>query len=291
MPKSSAAHEKKVNSAVRTLQTTTGLRVPQAMILAGFSKNDVANKNVRQMVRSCYQQTRINVVVINDDLPSLSDLTNDNVQSPTTTSTMATLTTTSESTTPTPKCKQIRLTAKGKQQQRVDNLRVRKHKSDALKAAVRLYNAEQQKPNGLSIRQVRDVIMERFGLSPSIATISRYNTQGLIDASPKKMGPIGRLTALTFKILCSAYSSMVPINQMNSLAGNNTRKKMIPVLAETFSIRTLNATELLNRVIRGTAIDINADKLNCVEDRRVRWTTAGNLKLWFNTWEKFVVEY
>ena len=85
---------------------------------------------------------------------------------------MATLTTTSESTTPTPKCKQIRLTAKGKQQQPVDNLRVRKHKSDAHKAAVRLYNSEQQKPNGLSIRQVRDVIMERFGLSPIIATIS-----------------------------------------------------------------------------------------------------------------------
>ena len=39
------------------------------------------------------------------------------------------------------------------------------------------------------------------------------------------------------------------------------------------------------------AIDINADKLNCAEDRRIRWTTAGNLKLWFDTWEKFVVEY
>jgi len=122
------------------------------MILAGFSKNDVANEIVRQMVWRRYQQARINVVVIND-APSLSDFTNDNVQSTTTTSTTTTLTTTSESTTPKPKCKQIRLTAKDKQQQRVDNLRVRKHKSDAHKAAVRLYNAEQQKPNGMSIRR------------------------------------------------------------------------------------------------------------------------------------------
>ena len=37
MIKNSAAHKKKVNAAVQTLQTTTGVRVPQAMILAGFS--------------------------------------------------------------------------------------------------------------------------------------------------------------------------------------------------------------------------------------------------------------
>ena len=90
-----------------------------------------------------------------------------------------------------------------------------------------------------------------------------------MNASPKKMGPIGRLSALTYKILCSAYSSLVPINQMNALAGNNTRKSMIPILAQTFNIRTLDATELLNRVIRDTAIDINAVKLNCAEDLRV----------------------
>ena len=48
---------------------------------------------------------------------------------------------------------------------------------------------------------------------------------------------------------------------------------MIPIFAQTFNIRTLDATELLNRVIRDTAIDINAEKLNCAEDRRVRWTT------------------
>jgi hypothetical protein len=32
-------------------------------------------------------------------------------------------------------------------------------------------------------------------------------------------------------------------------------------------------------------------KLNCAEDCRVRWTTRGNLELWFGTWEQFVVEY
>jgi hypothetical protein len=59
MPKNSAAQEKKVNTSVRLLQTTTGVRVPQAMILAGFAKKDVANEIVRQMVRRRYQQAII----------------------------------------------------------------------------------------------------------------------------------------------------------------------------------------------------------------------------------------
>jgi hypothetical protein len=48
MLRKSAAHQKKVDSAVRVLQTTTGVKVPWAMILAGFSKSDSADEIVRQ---------------------------------------------------------------------------------------------------------------------------------------------------------------------------------------------------------------------------------------------------
>ena len=56
MPKNSPAQEKKVNAAVQFLQTTIGVKVPQAMIVAGFSKKDVANEIVRQMIRRRYKQ-------------------------------------------------------------------------------------------------------------------------------------------------------------------------------------------------------------------------------------------
>ena len=83
MPKNSAAQEKTVGAAVRLLQTTTGVRVPQAMILAGVSKADCANEIMRQMVQRRYKQLQFNApVIINDvvvgDKPSLSDLTNNN---------------------------------------------------------------------------------------------------------------------------------------------------------------------------------------------------------------------
>ena len=63
------------------------------------------------------------------------------------------------------------------------------------------------------------------------------------------------------------------------------------MLAKTFNIGTLDATGLLNRVVRDTATDIHAVKLNCAEDRRICWTTYQNLDLWFDSWEVFLVDY
>jgi hypothetical protein len=46
MSKKSAVHQKKVKYAMLILQNTTGVRIPQAMILDGFSKQDTAYKTV-----------------------------------------------------------------------------------------------------------------------------------------------------------------------------------------------------------------------------------------------------
>ncbi len=59
MPKKSAAHQKKVNAAMRILETTTGLKVPQAMILAGFSKGDIADEIVHRMIRRRLQAKQV----------------------------------------------------------------------------------------------------------------------------------------------------------------------------------------------------------------------------------------
>ena len=51
MPKKSAAHQKKVDEAVRIFNTTTGVNVSWAMILARFSKMDTTDDTVRRMIR------------------------------------------------------------------------------------------------------------------------------------------------------------------------------------------------------------------------------------------------
>ena len=296
MPKKSAAHQKKVDEAVRIFNTTTGVNVSWAMILARFSKKDTTDNTVRRMIRRHLEALEAKQRTPQRDAPTVNvQITANNlVLSPLTGGTAST-TGTTKTTGPThtkPKRKQIRSTASAIQQSRIDDLVAMRHKSDAHKATVRLFNAEKQKPDGMSIRQVHDTIMAKYETCPSIATISHYaSKEGLINASPMKMGPIGHISAMAYKILCQAYKSLVPINQMNACAGDNSRAKMIPMFAKTFNIGTVQATGLLNRVVRDTATDINAKKMNCAEDRRIRWTTLQNLDLWFDSWEMFVVEY
>ncbi len=79
MPKKSAAHQKKVDEAVRILNTTTGVIVPQAMILAGFPKKDIANETVHRMIRRHLEalqgKQRPLLVVTNNEDADLSTLT------------------------------------------------------------------------------------------------------------------------------------------------------------------------------------------------------------------------
>jgi len=217
MLRKSAAHQKKVDSAVRVLQTTTGVKVPWAMILAGFSKSDSANKIMHQQVQrrlalmGCAINNQREFVFVNvDNTSSLSDLTSDNDASTRTTSASSS----SVPTNPKPKRKQIRPTASAVQQRHVSDLAAKKRKSDAHKAAIRLFDAEKKKPDGMSIRQVHDVIASKYETCPSISTISRYAVNGLVNVSPMKMGPEGHVSARAYKNLCRAYSSLIPINQI-----------------------------------------------------------------------------
>ncbi len=58
MPKKSATHQKKVDEAVQILNTTTGVNVPMAMILAGFLKKDIANETVHRMIPCCLENLK-----------------------------------------------------------------------------------------------------------------------------------------------------------------------------------------------------------------------------------------
>jgi hypothetical protein len=185
------------------------------MILAGFPKKDIANETVRRMIRRRLEaleakQRPLMVVVVTNNDADLSTLTGE--EDTTTT------TTTGPAQHPKLKRKQIRRTARAIQQSRVNNLAAKRHKSDEHKAAVRLFNAEKQKPDGMSIRMVYDAITAKYETCPCIATISRYAKQGLINASPMRTGPLGHIPAVAYKFLCQAYKSLMPINQMNAWA-------------------------------------------------------------------------
>jgi hypothetical protein len=155
MSKNIAAHQKKVEHAVQKILKAPGLSIPDAIVLANFSKKDVANKTLRRAVHRAVKRRRdqallglcappptAGIIIIKDPSPSLSDLSSLTGES---------------SALPAPqfpKPKRKQPTASAVQQRRIDDLKAKRHKSNEHKAAVRLYDIEKQKPNGMSIRKV-----------------------------------------------------------------------------------------------------------------------------------------
>ena len=89
------------------------------------------------------------------------------------------------------------------------------------------------------------------------------------------------------------YARLTPASSQSTrwaCAGDNSWKKLILMLMNTFAIGTIDAMGLLNRIVCNAAIDINAKKLNCADDLCIRWTTYQNLSLWFDRYDAFLVK-
>ena len=197
MPKKSAAHQKKVDEAVRILSTTTGVIVPQAMILAGFPKKDIANETVRRTIRrrlealEAKQRPLLVVVVTNNDA-DLSTLTGED-DDPTASATTPTTTTGLVQQHPKPKQKQIRHTARAIQQSRVDNLATKRHKSDAHK---------------LEPKKTRTIRL----------FLCRLRTVGIVCFPPPFSSSANKITTLVNKITHDWYSTCHHTRAVDTLA-------------------------------------------------------------------------
>jgi hypothetical protein len=191
-----------------------------------------------------------------------------------------------------PKRIKQRMTVCALEKKRVEDMKQTKHKSHALKEAVRLDVQEKAKSDGLSLRQVQEKIRKKYSVPIHYSTICRYANEGLVGALSKKMGPPGHISKANYKLLCAALSSFIPLNQMNARTGDNTCMKLIVTLVKTMGITSSEAGKLLSRLLRDTAKEMmNAEKLNCAEDRRIRWTTFQNIDLWYDRWERFLVAH
>jgi hypothetical protein len=166
MSKNIAAHQKKVEHAVQKILKAPGLSIPDAIVLDNFSKKDVANETLRRAVHRAVKRRRdqallglcappptAGIIIFEDPSPSLSDLSS----------------LTGESSAPPapqfPKPKRRQPTASAVQQRCVNDLKAKRHKSNEHKAAVRLYDIEKQKPNGMSVRKVPSVSRTRWPFS------------------------------------------------------------------------------------------------------------------------------
>ena len=186
---------------------------------------------------------------------------------------------------PRPKAKQIRLTASGMQQWRINKFDATEHQKRAFKRATSWYAREKEKPDGLSSYAISKKVKVEFdGVGPSPRTLQRYANDGIGGTSPLKPGVQSDIPKSLYKSLCIAFESYIRINQLNARDGNLTLNKLANAVNKCMQHNYRR--KLLNRLLISTARDINASKLEYCEDCRIRWTIYKNINMWFDNWEK-----
>jgi hypothetical protein len=189
------------------------------------------------------------------------------------------------------KTKKIRLTSVAAGQKQVNDHAEMMVKKAAHKKATTMYNSELQKPEGLSAKQVSQLVLGEFGVEIKARTIQREICEGRVDVSPKKMGPQGYFPPKTFDNLVNAFESYIKIMQLNGHGGTLSNNKLKIMLKKCTSPSiSCDTTSLLRRLQKAAANSIVVGKGKNAEDRRVKWTTYYNLKTWFDSWQEELIE-
>ena len=141
---------------------------------------------------------------------------------------------------------------------------------------------------------ISDKIKERFdGHGPSARNIRRYVSEyKLPNASPKKCGTPGHIEKWLLDTICSGMETFIRIQQVNGRAETLSRRKLA-IIVNSVAGRDGEGRlsyKLIDRVLRLISIDLTATKVACAEERRIRWTSYRNLKLWFDNWKSTLID-
>ncbi len=175
----------------------------------------------------------------------------------------------------------------------LDKMRHYKH---AFKRATITYAREKGKgKGGLSAKGVCRLIKEAFKVDLCPRTIQKKVESGYINLSPLRHGPKGMMDKLHFKILCIAAESYVVINQNSGNLHECLFRKLCVCIEKVVHEADVDndphlAQHLLQCVLKYSSINLRASKAKQVNDRRIRWTNYKNISMWFDNWERNLVE-
>ena len=82
-----------------------------------------------------------------------------------------------------------------------------------------IVRSREEEKNGMTLRKIAENIKTKYGMGPSTSTIHHYVLHlNYVGRSPLKMGHGGGIEAVAYKALCTAFASMVRIQQLNGKA-------------------------------------------------------------------------
>ena len=202
----------------------------------------------------------------------------------------------------TTKRNQTRSSSSQKMKKLVAKKRAKVKASAATKEATKMLAREWSKKESsnnmtspqIGARKICVQVNRKHQTNISSRTITRYTNRGLIGISPLKRGPEGDVSDRIMKVLVRAFESYVQINQGN---GNGAvilewkhLCKRLNLVASPLFFEPKYSDRLYIRILEQTTIEFGVHVQEMVEDRRIRWTTYANLRLWFETWGEDLVE-
>ncbi len=175
--------------------------------------------------------------------------------------------------------------------QRMMNDKVKKAMKKATALVLHNMSLSRDHPDKRSVRKIVDKVNDEMATKLSDKTVHRYVAKGLVNTTPLKRGPAPAVPKLVYEMLKGAFSTFIMLEQAKCAKENSARVLMTRVskCMRPFGY-SIAPKHLLAKLRKDTADVIGVQKGNAVEHRRILWTTFTNLKLWFDTWERTVVE-
>jgi len=282
--------------------------ISKAMELVGFSEEERRQMTLYQQVRRLAMKVSLVVVPLraaavnaSDDVSSLtptSESENNQDSSTNTPSVRRCLLPSTPSTDPSSSQKTVkksRRTSKDVQREASAKAESKLRHKVAMKSATRLINANNELPKDdpkkKSINCIVKQTNETFNSNVSAKTAARYVREGMIGMSPMKRGPVGDLPKIIYEALKVAYATYLKLEQAESKKQSNT-KHMSKLVNACVNKAGFNKTrdDLARKLQKDTANQFEVGKANVVEQRRVMWTTAYNLDMWFSTWKDTLID-
>ena len=146
-------------------------------------------------------------------------------------------------------------------------------------------------PNWKSISRIVEEVNELCDSNISPKTTGNCVLKGLIDTSPKKRGPSGKIPKPVYEALKGAYSTYLMLEQAES-----KKQPTLKDLSQRVNACVNNADhnitrdDLTHKLRRDTSDLFTVGKANVIEQRRLMWTTHFNLDLWFTTWKQTLID-
>ena len=200
------------------------------------------------------------------------------------------------------KTKSIRLTSRQGHILRKEKAELREKKNRALKIATLQYQEAKKKEDvakakgvmysKVSAKKIAEDVETDTGVQISERTIRRYVQSGMAGATPEKPGEKGSIPPRAYKALCGAFETYVKLSALDG-----TSQLTIKLLAERLNSCVNKMTNedqkhrhLYDRVLDDLGQTLDIGKPNRVEQRRSKWTTYTNVRIWFDSLKHFLVE-